>query len=242
MQQRAPSYVPRSRQIGKSGDKGRHGFKSEKKNIKTGKKPEVGERKATRKRIVLSNDSALPVRSLDSITATSMIDGPGGETSELRSLLDDGLPEELRPLVRRGRRKDHDGGDEGGEDDAFRLPPPQVTGSPAAGKMLAIPGGLQFRLRFLNAFKSSQHWRLFHQPAVLVREETVTLLSQMRDTVARGATMRMILTGDRFVGKSVLLLQAMAYALANDWLVLNIPEGECSGAGLVRCSNRGHTG
>ena len=48
---------------------------------------------------------------------------------------------------------------------------------------------------------------------------------RMRSAGERKKTLRLVLSGERISGKSTMLLQAMAFGLLNQWVVINIPEG-----------------
>ena len=130
-----------------------------------------GERKAFRKRIVLSNNNALPVL-LGPAHASSFSD-----------------PENV-------------------------------------GKILSLQNSTSVdRLRRAAAFKPTQSWPLFHRPAVLVRKETVDLCQRMNAAIGDKLWLRIVISGDRGAGKSILMLQAMAHAYENNWIVLHVPEG-----------------
>ncbi|KAL7901342.1 mitochondrial ribosomal death-associated protein 3 domain-containing protein [Trichoderma sp. SZMC 28014] len=143
-----------------------------KQNIVPVKKPGPGERKAFRKRIQLSNNSALPVSGIESLEAQSMA------------------------------KKE------------------------SSGKMFAIPDQVVDQLRALEAFKTTQTWNLFRKPHVLVRKETVELMSKLEASVEKKEAFKVVLTGSRLSGKSLTLLQAQSHALLNEWVVINIPEGQ----------------
>ncbi|TDZ12974.1 37S ribosomal protein S23 [Colletotrichum orbiculare MAFF 240422] len=104
--------------------------------------------------------------------------------------------------------------------------PETFASEEAKGTMVALPDQLVDQLRALEAFKTTQCWSLFRKPHVLVREETVKLTKRLNTAVTERQTLRMILTGDKIAGKSMLLLQSMAYALLNNWVVINIPEAQ----------------
>jgi small subunit ribosomal protein S29 len=144
-----------------------------KKNRDTGKirAPLPGERKAYRKRIVLSNDNALPVPDLAFMNT--------------QNLLEQG----------------------------------------SAGKVLGIPGVVVDQLRAIEAFKTTQTWGIFRSPSTLIRNESVDLFNRMQSNAGRRETLRLVITGDKISGKSTVLLQAMANAYLNGWIVFNIPEG-----------------
>lgn len=140
-------------------------------NIVHVRKPNPGERKAFRKRIQLSNNSALPVAGLEAL-------GPGN--------------------MARGE---------------------------SAGKVFAVPDQVVDQLRALEAFKTTQTWNLFRRPHVLLRKETTELIKRIEDAASRKEALKCVLTGSRLSGKSMAMLQAMAYALLNNWVVIHIPEG-----------------
>ena len=150
-----------------------------KKNYKKGKQqqlervrpPAPGERKAYRKRILLSNDNALPVPGLPEINDHSLLEPAN------------------------------------------------------AGKVLAIPNDLVDQLRAIEAFKTTQSWGMFRRPAMLLRAESLELGRRMQDAVRKKETLRLVIKGDRVSGKSMLLLQAMAHAYLQNWIVFSIPEG-----------------
>ncbi|KAE9974645.1 hypothetical protein EG328_003712 [Venturia inaequalis] len=135
----------------------------------TAKPPAPGERKALRKRIVLSNTNALEVPGLQEM-------GIGTLSNEA-----------------------------------------------SIGAVMALPGDVVDSLRAVEAFKPGQGWSFFRRPACLVRKENVEL-SKIIDS-HDGRTTRKIICGEKGVGKSVFLLEAMATAFMKGWLVLNIPEG-----------------
>ncbi|KAI9674426.1 MAG: 37S ribosomal protein S23 mitochondrial [Caeruleum heppii] len=144
--------------------------------------PARGERKAIRKRIVLSNTNALEVPALKELSA--------------EQVRDDGL-------------------------EGFQ------------GEMMGFPGELVDKLRTVGIFQPRQRWGVFRRPATLVRRETVEVGKYVKELSesegedqAAGKTMRRIYTGERGTGKSVMLLQAMAMAFVNNWIVISIPEAE----------------
>ncbi|KAF6841469.1 mitochondrial ribosomal protein [Colletotrichum plurivorum] len=96
----------------------------------------------------------------------------------------------------------------------------------AKGTMVGMSDDLVDQLRALEAFKTTQCWGLFRRPHMLVREETVELMKGLNTVVEQRQTLRLVLTGDKISGKSMLNLQAMAHALMNKWVVINIPEAQ----------------
>ncbi|GAP87323.1 putative mitochondrial ribosomal protein [Rosellinia necatrix] len=101
-----------------------------------------------------------------------------------------------------------------------------VAAPDSAGKMFGVAPEVIDKLRTCEAFKSSQNWNLFRSPHVLVRKETVDLARQMSDAIEKKETLRLVVTGGRGSGKSILGLQAMATGFMNNWFVMNIPEGQ----------------
>jgi len=140
--------------------------------VKTGRPPAPGERKAIRKRIVLSNSNALEVPTMADMTA---------------------------------------------ELDAAQV-----------GTVIGLPGSLVDQLRAAEAFKTTQCWSLFRRPAILIREESVEIAKMIQEAQDAKKTPVTIIDGDRGAGKSMMLLQAMATAFLNGWIVLSIPEGKAS--------------
>lgn len=145
--------------------------KFKKKTIVQHKTPEPGARKKWRKRVVLSNNNAVPVEGLGEMTDKNL-----GERA-------------------------------------------------SSGQVLKIPDFAIDQLRASEAFKSSQTWGLFRSPHTLVRSETVTVCSRMLEAAAEGRTARLVVSGERAAGKSMVLTQAMANAFLNKWVVIHVPEG-----------------
>ena len=153
--------------------RGGGGLKLKKKAVpqRTGKPPAPGERRAMRKRVVLSNTNALEVQGIGELNSETM----GDETLD--------------------------------------------------GKIVAFPGKLVDKLRALEAFKPTQGWSWFRKPGTLLRKESFAIAAELAETETSKSTLRRLYVGDRGVGKSMTLLQAMAMALTKDWIVINIPEG-----------------
>lgn len=105
------------------------------------------------------------------------------------------------------------------------LGPADLADPANTAKMMALPDAVQDQLRASEAFKTTQCWGMFRKPAVLVRKETVELTNRIRDAADKKKTLRLVLTGDKVTGKSMMLLQAMTHAYLNNWIVINIPEG-----------------
>jgi small subunit ribosomal protein S29 len=140
-------------------------------NVAPVRKPQPGERKAFRKRIQLSNNSALPVQGLGTLDSKNMAQDS------------------------------------------------------SVGKVFAVPDQVVDHLRALEAFKTTQTWNLFRKPHVLLRKETVELMKKLELSAKEKKALKCVLTGSKLSGKSMTMLQAMAYALLNNWVVFHIPEG-----------------
>lgn len=96
-------------------------------------------------------------------------------------------------------------------------------------KVLSLPADVQDQLRAIEAFKPTQCWNMFRKPSVLVRNETVDMMGRIQKAIADNKTARLVLTGEKVTGKSLMLLQAMAHAYLNDWIVIHVPDGQRSG-------------
>lgn len=111
----------------------------------------------------------------------------------------------------------------------------------AAGAVFEIPDIIVDKLRVLEAFKVGQHWPYFRKPSTLVRRESVeigklvTWINENRkEPNGEQRYARCILDGTKGSGRSILLAQAMAWALQSDWVVISIPNG----THLVRYNNQ----
>ncbi|RPA95553.1 hypothetical protein L873DRAFT_1829757 [Choiromyces venosus 120613-1] len=112
-----------------------------------------------------------------------------------------------------------------------------IGNADAAGAMFELPseeGGdtIVDRLRALEAFQTKQHWPFFHRPCTLFRRETVEVGRLLERVMKREGTEdgrvneRAILHGYYGCGRSILLLQAMTWALQKDWVVVAIPNAQ----------------
>ncbi len=166
-----------------------------------GKPPASGERKAARKRVVLSNTNALEVegmRDLDSNMLKEMTEDPAAQEAT-------GEAEEKQLAT----------AEEGG-----------VGKRELVGQVVGLKGETMDSLRAVEAFKATQGWGLFRRPGLLVREETVVLTRKLVTAEKQKGMIRMVIDGDRGTGKSLMLIHAMATAFVRGWIVLNIPEGK----------------
>ena len=105
------------------------------------------------------------------------------------------------------------------------LDPKTMALDESAGKIFSIPDHVVDQLRALEAFKTTQSWNLFRRPHVLLRKEAVELMKRLEASVEKKEAVKCVLTGSKLSGKSLATLQAMSYALLNNWVVIHIPEG-----------------
>jgi small subunit ribosomal protein S29 len=166
----------------------------------TGKAPAQGERKAMRKRIVLSNTNALEVSSLRDLDA-EMVD----DMVRVR--------DETEEFALQGAMA----GREGEE---------MVVRQEVVGRVVGLKGETVDSLRAVEAFKTTQGWGLFRRPALLVREESVGLSRQLLRAQETKQALRLVIDGEKGAGKSLMLIHAMATAFVKGWVVVNIPEGK----------------
>ncbi|EKD15530.1 mitochondrial 37S ribosomal protein mS29 [Drepanopeziza brunnea f. sp. 'multigermtubi'] len=164
--------------------------------VKTGKPPAAGERKAMRKRIVLSNTNALEVEDLRDLNG-KLVDELLQQDAEARP-----NKGSLAAVVM-------------GEDE------PRMV-----GQVVGLNGVTVDSLRAVEAFKTTQGWGIFRRPAVLIRGESVVMARRMMEAEGKAETIRMVLDGDKGTGKSLMMLSAMATAFAKGWVVINIPEAQ----------------
>lgn len=105
------------------------------------------------------------------------------------------------------------------------LRPDSMLDQASVGQVMSIPGEQQDQLRTVEAFKPTQTWGLFRTASTLIREDTVDLITQMQAAASQQQALRLVLTGDKLTGKSLLQLQAMSHAFQNEWIVINLPDG-----------------
>ncbi|KAL2072627.1 hypothetical protein VTL71DRAFT_11970 [Oculimacula yallundae] len=164
--------------------------------VKTGKPPASGERKAIRKRIVLSNTNALEVRDLVDLNG-KMVDEIADNAGAAR-----GGPESLAAAVL------------------------GAGGGKYVGQVVGLNGVTVDSLRAVEAFKTTQGWGIFRRPALLIREETAVMNKMLMDAGSRKETLRLVVDGAQGTGKSLMMLTAMASAFVKGWVVINIPEAQ----------------
>ncbi|KAI1381975.1 mitochondrial ribosomal protein [Hypoxylon crocopeplum] len=107
-----------------------------------------------------------------------------------------------------------------------KLTAENIVNPSSVGQVVGLPAPVVDQLRATEAFKPTQTWNLFRSPHTLIRQETVDLARQLTDTINKKETLRMVVTGDRASGKSILGLQALATGFLNEWVVINIPEAQ----------------
>ncbi|CAL3962105.1 unnamed protein product [Diplocarpon coronariae] len=164
--------------------------------VKTGKPPAVGERKAMRKRIVLSNTNALEV----------------GDLRDLSGELVDEIIQEQSETTR--------------EQEALQAAAVEDQENGLVGQVVGLSGLTVDSLRAVEAFKTTQGWGIFRRPAVLIRGESAVVARRMLQAAEEGETVRMVLEGEKGTGKSLMMLSAMATAFIKGWVVVNIPEAQ----------------
>ncbi|KAF8545158.1 mitochondrial ribosomal death-associated protein 3-domain-containing protein [Trichophaea hybrida] len=107
------------------------------------------------------------------------------------------------------------------------------THEPAVGSLFAFSNADVDKIRILEAFQRGQDWKFFHRPSTVMRFESLVLGEKMakiqgEETVVvgevnKGTFHRMVICGPKGSGKSVLMLQATAWALQREWVVITIP-------------------
>lgn len=99
------------------------------------------------------------------------------------------------------------------------------------GTVFQIPDSVLDSLKALGAFKTGQHWPYFQRPSTLVRKGSVEigkLISWINEegiAEGEGRYARRILDGTRGSGRSIVLAQAMNWAIQSNWVVIAIPDG-----------------
>lgn len=96
------------------------------------------------------------------------------------------------------------------------------------GRVVGLTESMVVQLRAVDAFKRTQSWGLFRNPAMLVRRETIEygrLFNERSEEQEPRRSIRRIIVGERGSGKSIILLQAMTMAFLKGWVVINLPEG-----------------
>ena len=178
--------------------KGRKGVQTD-----TGKRPAPGERKALRKRIVLSNNNALEVSYLTDLTKASVLSGKNeGQVK--------GLPGEVVDSLRAV--------------EAFK--PNQGWSLFRRPATLIRKETIQLALLFKEA-----EGDLTREERFEAVEEAIESRKAELEAVAGKAkwgsrkTIRRLIVGERMCGKSSLLLQGLAMAFMRDWVIINLPDG-----------------
>lgn len=171
--------------------KGRKGVQ-----LDTSKRPSPGERKALRKRIVLSNDNALEVSSLVDLESHSVL-------SKKNEGHVKGLPEEVVDSLRAV--------------DAFK--PSQGWGLFRRPATLIRKETVELAALIQEAEGGSNKSEVV-EGAEGQAEGTAVVAAE-----APKKTIRRVIIGERMSGKSSLLLQGLAIAFVRNWVVINLPDG-----------------
>ena len=107
-----------------------------------------------------------------------------------------------------------------------KLDAENIADPDAVGSVVGLSDDLVDRLRAVEAFKPTQNWGLFRSPHMLIRGETVELTSRLNAAGKEKKTERIVITGEKGSGKSIVALQAQCNGFLNNWVVINIPEGK----------------
>ncbi|KAG8623213.1 hypothetical protein KVT40_008189 [Elsinoe batatas] len=94
------------------------------------------------------------------------------------------------------------------------------------GEILTLNNDSIDALRAAEAFKHNQGWNMFRRPSTLVTQHAHELASIVNTITTDKSSRKEFITGERGSGKSVLALQAKAYAFQKGWAVIHIPEGQ----------------
>ncbi|GAM89265.1 hypothetical protein ANO11243_073020 [Dothideomycetidae sp. 11243] len=94
------------------------------------------------------------------------------------------------------------------------------------GTILTLSNESIDALRSAEAFKHNQGWNLFRQPSTLVTNQAREVAALIEGINQDRNTHKEVVVGDKGAGKSVLALQAMAFALQAGWVVIHIPEAQ----------------
>ncbi|KAI1000531.1 hypothetical protein K3495_g7664 [Podosphaera aphanis] len=189
-----------------------------------GKPPATGERKAIRKRIVLSNNNALEVE-MPEFNA-NMLEALLPSTKRKESKMHEKkLPEVKGKSPSKHNHKKKQTQDkmdvvQGSQSSDKKL----LKEADILGKVVRLKDEVIDSLRAADAFKITQGWELFRHPAILIRAESKILSQKLVEAEQEKQTLRMVIDGARGSGKSMMLLHAMTTALVEKWLVINLPE------------------
>jgi small subunit ribosomal protein S29 len=101
-----------------------------------------------------------------------------------------------------------------------------LTDESLKATVVALPSPVVDSLRAVEAFKTTQAWNFFRRPGLLMREENLELAGKLQAAADKKSTLRRIYSGERGVGKSMMILHGITTAFVKDWIVINIPDGE----------------
>lgn len=178
-----------------------------------GRPPSEGERKALRKRIVLSNSNALDVKmpEFNEDFICKLLGKPVSEVKDVK-------PTKTSDQKTRDKNTPS-------EDGSTKPTEQGNSGRESVASIVALSDCTVDSLRALQAFKITQSWSLFRRPSILIRNESKILTERLLQSQEQKTTLRMMIDGAKGTGKSMMLLHAMATALVSKWLVIHIPEG-----------------
>jgi small subunit ribosomal protein S29 len=171
--------------------KGRKGVQPD-----TGKRPNPGERKALRKRIVLSNNNALEVSSLVDLEKQSVLSKKN--EGQVR-----GLPEEVVDSLRAV--------------DAFK--PTQGWSLFRRPATLIRKETVELAALIKEAEGGPKETEMVEDAEGGAEGTAVEAAETPKKTIRR------VIVGERMSGKSSLLLQGLAMAFVRNWVVINLPDG-----------------
>ncbi|RKF56983.1 37S ribosomal protein S23, mitochondrial [Golovinomyces cichoracearum] len=179
-----------------------------------GRPPSEGERKALRKRIVLSNSNALDVKmpEFNEDFICKLLGKPVSEVKDVKP---------TKTSDQKTRVKNTPS-----EDGSAKPTEQGNSGRESVASIVALSDCTVDSLRALQAFKITQSWSLFRRPSILIRNESKILTERLLQSQEQKTTLRMMIDGAKGTGKSMMLLHAMATALVSKWLVIHIPEAQ----------------
>ncbi|KAH9994905.1 mitochondrial ribosomal death-associated protein 3-domain-containing protein [Xylariaceae sp. FL0662B] len=188
--------------------------------------------------ITSSSASSAPVAAFTtSATRQAPREGAGGRAKHIRSGKKSILGKKKRQIDRTkpplpGERKAFRKRIQLSNDNALAVPGLQemttknLVNPNSVGRVVGLPPAIVDQLRACEAFKPTQNWHLFRSPHLLIRHETVDLVNQITDAIAKKETLRTVITGEKGSGKSILGLQALSAGFMNEYVVIHIPEAQ----------------
>ncbi|KAI0080230.1 hypothetical protein K474DRAFT_1658226 [Panus rudis PR-1116 ss-1] len=117
---------------------------------------------------------------------------------------------------------------EAGKTESLDLPvfrPDHLTEERALGKAFSFPADDKAPIKIFGLPKNlSLEYKILSKPSTVVRDVSLTAFDKL-DAASMSSSQenRIVLTGSSGVGKSIVLLQAVHYCLARDWIALYLP-------------------